>query len=125
MSGSYNNSFKVYDIARQSETTIELSKSRPKPPVTRPMYGGSGGGGGGFQGLNGLGGGDVTMEGGGDGSNGGLDGGGAPPVDVDDIDFSKKCLHYTWHPKEDIVAVTGVNNLFLYSASTAPQLSST
>lgn len=35
-------------------------------------------------------------------------------IDTEKIDFSKKVLHYTWHPYEDIVAVAGLNNLYLY-----------
>ena len=110
MTGSYNNSFKIYDVAKQSETTIELSKSKPKPGTTRPIHGATAGGGGGFGGMNG----DVMM-----GGVSGSDFHSAPPVDVDDIDFSKKVLHYSWHPKEDIVAVCGCNNLFLFAAGGA------
>ena len=34
---------------------------------------------------------------------------------VEDIDFGKKCLHLDWHPSEDIMAVAGLNNLYIYS----------
>ena len=27
------------------------------------------------------------------------------PIDVDNIDFNKKILHASWHPKEDTIAV--------------------
>ena len=35
-------------------------------------------------------------------------------INTNEIDFSKKILHYTWHPFEDIVAIAGLNNLYLY-----------
>ena len=115
MTGSYNNSFKIYDVAKQSETTIELSKSKPKPGTTRPIHGtGMGGEGGSYFGLNG----DVTMS----GTSHDPSIHQQPPVDVDDIDFSKKVLHYSWHPTEDIVAVCGCNNLFLFQLPPAAQL---
>lgn len=38
------------------------------------------------------------------------------PVNVDNLDFSKKVLHLAWHPQENVVAVAGLNNLYIYSA---------
>ncbi|KAI9319403.1 protein phosphatase PP2A regulatory subunit B [Dichotomocladium elegans] len=32
----------------------------------------------------------------------------------DSLDFSKKILHASWHPKEDTVAVAAANNLFVF-----------
>jgi len=32
----------------------------------------------------------------------------------DNIDYAKKCLHVSWHPSDDIVAVGASNNLYLY-----------
>ena len=98
MTGSYNNSFKLYDVEQGIESTLELSKSRPRPPVTRPIPADP-------SALTSNG--DVAMGGvAGDGSGEG----------ADDIDFTKKVLHYSWHPTEDVVAVCGHNNLFLYTA---------
>ena len=34
---------------------------------------------------------------------------------VEEIDFGKKCLHLDWHPTEDVMAVAGLNNLYIYS----------
>ena len=108
MTGSYNNSFKICDVAQHTETTIELSKSKPKPGTTRNILGMSG-----ASALGGGMGGDMMIDG--NGVNAAY--ASVPPVDVDDIDFSKKVLHYSWHPKEDIVAVCGCNNLFLFAAN--------
>jgi serine/threonine-protein phosphatase 2A regulatory subunit B len=36
-------------------------------------------------------------------------------VDVDNIDFTKKTLHLTWHPQRNAMAVAGLNNLYIYS----------
>jgi serine/threonine-protein phosphatase 2A regulatory subunit B len=40
----------------------------------------------------------------------------ARDFDADHLDYSKKVLHYTWHPQENIIAVAGVNNLYIYNA---------
>jgi serine/threonine-protein phosphatase 2A regulatory subunit B len=102
MTGSYNNCFKIYDLARNNETTLELSKLRPKPPVVRsipPLAGGGGPADGG----------DIVM--------GGAGGPTSPPdVDVEEIDYTKKVLHFSWHPSENIAAVAGLNNLYIYQA---------
>jgi hypothetical protein len=51
--------------------------------------------------------------------NGGGGGGSAGPADADvpnvnQMDFGKKALHVAWHPKTDVVAVAGLNKLYLY-----------
>lgn len=38
-----------------------------------------------------------------------------PPIDVQQVDFNKKTLHLSWHPKQSAVAIAGLNNLFIYS----------
>jgi len=37
-------------------------------------------------------------------------------TDADQIDFSKKILHMSWHPFEDSIAIAATNNLFVFSA---------
>jgi serine/threonine-protein phosphatase 2A regulatory subunit B len=32
------------------------------------------------------------------------------------MDFSKKVLHAAWHPQENILAVGGLNNLYIYAS---------
>ncbi|CEP60535.1 protein phosphatase 2A regulatory subunit CDC55 LALA0_S01e13124g [Lachancea lanzarotensis] len=34
----------------------------------------------------------------------------------DDIDFKKSILHFSWHPRENSVAIAATNNLFIFSA---------
>jgi len=40
--------------------------------------------------------------------------------DFDTADFAKKCLHLSVHPKEEVVAVSVVNNLYIYTKAEAP-----
>ena len=35
-------------------------------------------------------------------------------ISVDSLDFSKKILHTTWHPQENIIAVAATNNLYIF-----------
>eukprot|EP01101_Sappina_pedata_P000382 TRINITY_DN1040_c0_g1_i2.p1 TRINITY_DN1040_c0_g1~~TRINITY_DN1040_c0_g1_i2.p1 ORF type:complete len:455 (+),score=189.31 TRINITY_DN1040_c0_g1_i2:45-1409(+) len=37
-------------------------------------------------------------------------------LNPDNIDFNKKCLHITWHPFDNIVAVGASNNMFIFTA---------
>ena len=30
------------------------------------------------------------------------------------MDYSKKVLHATWHPREDILAIAATNNLYIF-----------
>ncbi len=39
---------------------------------------------------------------------------GQPTPNVNQMDFGKKALHVAWHPKNDVVAVAGLNKLYLY-----------
>lgn len=117
MTGSYSNSFKIYDTLLGSETTVELAKGRPKPPAVRPVVGGVG----------------LPLPPGeedGGGAAGGFGGGGGglahrppfdplPPINPEAVDFSRKVLHFSWHPCEDIMAVAGLNNLYIYHAGGA------
>ncbi|CCH60721.1 hypothetical protein TBLA_0D02160 [Henningerozyma blattae CBS 6284] len=34
----------------------------------------------------------------------------------DDIDFKKSILHFSWHPRENSIALAATNNLFIFSA---------
>lgn len=35
---------------------------------------------------------------------------------VGEIDYEKKILHMSWHPKEDLIAVAGHDKLYIYTA---------
>jgi serine/threonine-protein phosphatase 2A regulatory subunit B len=37
-------------------------------------------------------------------------------INPDLLDYNKKCLHVSWNPKMDIVAIGASNNLYLYHA---------
>jgi len=38
-----------------------------------------------------------------------------PALPVDAVDFTKKILHGSWHPKENTIAIAATNNLFIWS----------
>ena len=40
----------------------------------------------------------------------------APFFNPDEFSFDKKVLHLTWHPFDDIIAIAGINNLYIYYA---------
>lgn len=40
---------------------------------------------------------------------------GIPALDASKMDFSKKILHSSWHPREDSIAIAATNNLFVFS----------
>lgn len=35
-------------------------------------------------------------------------------VNVDNLDFTKKILHTSWHPKDNVIAIAATNNLYLF-----------
>ena len=35
-------------------------------------------------------------------------------VNVDNLDFTKKILHTSWHPKDNIVAIAATNSLYVF-----------
>lgn len=37
-----------------------------------------------------------------------------PSPNVNQMDFGKKALHVAWHPRQDVVAVAGLNKLYIY-----------
>ena len=94
LTGSYNNCCKFYDTIAGTETTVELSKARPKSSVVRNVNCSPG------QDLSTI-------------ATGEEDG--MSDSDSLAIDYSRKVLHCSWHPHEDIVAVAGLNDLFIYS----------
>jgi len=40
----------------------------------------------------------------------------APEPNVQSMDFGKKALHVAWHPELDVVAVAGLNKLYIYES---------
>ena len=35
-------------------------------------------------------------------------------VNVDSLDFTKKILHTSWHPRDNLIAIAATNNLYIY-----------
>ncbi len=89
MSGSYSNYFHIYDRTSKSEIVLQADKSAFKSKragSAKPRLG--------------LGRPKSKKE----------------EINPDTIDFTKKILHASWHPRESTVAVAATNNLFLFSA---------
>ncbi|KAG8935977.1 protein phosphatase 2A regulatory subunit cdc55 [Tulasnella sp. 419] len=89
LTGSYHNYFRIYDAVGTGEVTLQADKSAFKAK----KIGGVGGKGGAK----------------GNGVRGGMN--------VEAIDFNKKIMHGSWHPRENTIAIAATNNLFLYSAA--------
>ena len=93
LSGSYNNYFHIYDKNAETDTVLQADKSAFKAKKI--------------------------------GAGKGKPAPGVKPaakkavVDVDSIDFNKKILHSSWHPRENTIAIAATNNLFLYSQASA------
>ncbi|KAK5174328.1 protein phosphatase 2A regulatory subunit cdc55 [Saxophila tyrrhenica] len=108
MTGSYNNNFMIYpsEEGKDTEVVLQADKSAfkaKKVGIPTPMNGKDGAAGG--------------KKG---GSRGSSPAGGAQRMrketDADQIDFNKKILHMSWHPREDSIAIAATNNLFVFSA---------
>lgn len=84
MTGSYHNYFRIYDTDGKDDVILQADKSAFK---TAKKIGT--GGKGTPQKANGL--------------------GAKPALPSDAVDFSKKILHGSWHPKENTVAVSIVS----------------
>ncbi|CAD6576442.1 MAG: protein phosphatase 2A regulatory subunit cdc55 [Cyphobasidiales sp. Tagirdzhanova-0007] len=100
LSGSYNNNFHIYDRNAETDVVLQADKSAFKAKKVGAQKAK-----GGLTGMNGK------------GMQGKPANGTGTPVDVDNIDFNKKILHASWHPKEDTIAIAATNNLFLFAKS--------
>ncbi|GAA5849565.1 hypothetical protein JCM8547_000499 [Rhodosporidiobolus lusitaniae] len=97
LSGSYNNYFHIYDKNAEQDIVLQADKSAFK---AKKMGAGKAKGAAG-KGANGNG---AAKK---------------PIIDVDNVDYNKKIMHASWHPREDTIAIAATNNLFLYSKPTA------
>jgi len=102
LSGSYNNNFHIYDRNAETDVVLQADKSAFKAKKVGAQKGKGGPNGG------------KNAKGANANANGN---GNRSPVDVDNIDFNKKILHASWHPKEDTIAIAATNNLFLFAKS--------
>ncbi|KAI9609240.1 hypothetical protein KEM48_002948 [Puccinia striiformis f. sp. tritici PST-130] len=93
LSGSYNNYFHIYD----KEVTTDIVLQADKSAFKAKKIGAAAGGGG--------------------GSSKGGPAGATPNVvksvqETENIDFSKRIMHASWHPREDTIAIAATNNGF-------------
>lgn len=94
MTGSYSNAFHIYDSEGKSDIPLQADKSAFKASARS----------GGKQKLPALAKGRTGEQ---PMSNG-------FGFSLDDLDFSRKILHASWHPRENTVAVAAANNLFVF-----------
>ncbi|CAO3591960.1 unnamed protein product [Absidia cylindrospora] len=91
LSGSYSNTFHIFDREGKSDISLQADKNAFKAKrlgsAKHKMV--SSGPGGGLS------------------SSGGLT--------SDNMDYSKKILHASWHPRENSIAVAATNNLFIFT----------
>lgn len=85
LSGSYNNFFHIYDTAATQDIVLQADKSAFKAKKI---------------------GGNKNKAGGaaGKGGKNGAAAGGKPLIDTESIDYNKKILHASWHPRENTVS---------------------
>ena len=86
LSGSYNNNFHIYDKNAETDVVLQADKSafKAKKVGAQKNKGANGKAGAAGKGANGT----------------------RTPIDTDNVDFNKKILHASWHPKEDTIAVS-------------------
>lgn len=122
LSGSYNNFFKSFNRKSKQELMFECSREQSKPrQLLRPKR---------VVNSN-LNNGNVQQQ---QQSNNGISSpslnskrntqmvnGGKPnsfnvkdEVNVDNLDFTKKILHTSWHPKDNIIAIAATNSLYIF-----------
>ncbi|KAG2136296.1 WD40-repeat-containing domain protein [Suillus cothurnatus] len=93
LTGSYHNFFRIFDTDSPNDVVLQADKSAFKAKkIGAPA------------GKNGL-------------KNGPRPGGLRDAMQTDTLDFNKKILHASWHPRENTIAIAATNNLFLYSAA--------
>ncbi|KAF5383850.1 hypothetical protein D9615_003655 [Tricholomella constricta] len=94
LTGSYHNYFRIYDTDTLNDVVLQADKSAFKAKKI----------GGPLPGKPGM-------------KNGQRGGGLRDAMQLDTLDFNKKILHASWHPRENTIAIAATNNLFLYSAA--------
>lgn len=102
LTGSYNNYFHIFDkdedsSAPNSNVVLQADKSAFKTKK------GAGGGKKGKAGANNAAGGAGAVG----------------QVNTENVDFNKKILHASYHPRENTIAIAATNNLFIFSAQNA------
>ena len=105
----------MFDTAAGSETLLELSKAKPKAPEVRRIGAGAAEGaedddGGSCAAPNAR-----RVAGGAHTLTGPFRPPSPPFADAAGLDLSKKVLHTSYHPSDDIVAICGGGNLHIYA----------
>lgn len=92
MTGSYDLSFQVFDSSADTETVVPLSKTgvNVRPNTVRPLTSAN--------------------------NQMAIDSHGAAAEDFAGGYFDRKVLNFSYSSSEDVVAIAGMNNLFIYSA---------
>lgn len=89
MTGSYSNSFHIYEVNGKNEYSLQADKSafksRKSANTTKSKLS--------------LGRSKTKKD----------------EINPDTVDYTKRILHGSWHPKEYSVAVAATNNLYLFS----------
>lgn len=91
LTGSYNNYFHIFDKDDDSDVVLQADKSAFK---AKKLAGAKKGKGANAPGAVGQ-------------------------PNVDNVDFNKKILHSSYHPRENTIAIAATNNLFIFSANNA------
>ncbi|KAK7061031.1 protein phosphatase 2A regulatory subunit cdc55 [Paramarasmius palmivorus] len=94
LTGSYHNYFRIYDVDTLDDVVLQADKSAFK--------------------IKKIGGPGAQKMG---AKNGARPNGLRDMMSLDTLDFNKKILHASWHPRENTIAIAATNNLFLYSAA--------
>lgn len=94
LTGSYANYFHIFDKDDESDIVLQADKSAFKAKKLAGNKKGKG---------------YLNMGGAGGAAN--------APVNIDAIDFGKKILHASYHPRENTIAIAATNNLFIFSAN--------
>jgi len=89
LTGSYQNYFHIYDVNTTNDIVLQADKSAFKAKKI---------GAGAKPGMK-------------NGTKPGVKDG----VNIDAMDFNKKILHGSWHPRENTIAIAATNNLFIFA----------
>ncbi|CEG74322.1 Putative Protein phosphatase PP2A regulatory subunit B [Rhizopus microsporus] len=85
MTGSYNNTFHLYDREGKTDITLQADKSAFRSKRVGAM-------------KNKM---SIARN--------------SAASGADNMDFSKKILHASWHPRENTIAIAATNNLFIFT----------
>ncbi|KAH9040461.1 hypothetical protein EDB85DRAFT_2072207 [Lactarius pseudohatsudake] len=95
LTGSYHNYLRIFDVETANDVVLQADKSAFKAKKI----------GGHLPGNKQI------------GAKNGIKPALKDPMQLEMLDFNKKILHASWHPRENTIAIAATNNLFLYSAA--------